>query len=85
TVRFFWIITALLWTCAGLGLLAHHAQRTDPVLGRLVPLWIGAATIGFLAVPNFYSHYALPLVAVLSLAAAPYYSRQPLGRVLAVA
>lgn len=46
---------------------------------RWLLAWITAALLGFLMVPNFYDHYALPLLPSLSLAAAPVFARRPLG------
>ncbi|MDE2620867.1 MAG: hypothetical protein KGL54_11960, partial [Sphingomonadales bacterium] len=33
--------------------------------------WLGAALLGLVAVPNFYPHYALPVLVVLCVSAAP--------------
>ncbi|MES2493119.1 MAG: hypothetical protein V4579_07570 [Pseudomonadota bacterium] len=41
--------------------------------------WLAAATLGFLSVPNFYMHYALPLLVPLCVAAAIFFSRRDLG------
>ncbi len=46
---------------------------------RFVAGWMLAAVIGFLAVPNFYMHYALPLLVPLSVAAAAFFARRDLG------
>lgn len=46
--------------------------------------WIGAALAGFLMVPNFYDHYALPLLPSLCAGAAPLFARRPLGPVFAM-
>ncbi|NDA48071.1 MAG: hypothetical protein EBY21_12545 [Alphaproteobacteria bacterium] len=62
---------------AAFGLLEHKRE------GRLfVMLWLGAAFLGLLAVPNFYPHYALPLLVPLCVAAAPFLARGAIGRVL---
>ena len=41
--------------------------------------WIAAGIAGFLMVPNFYDHYALPLLPSLCVGAAPLFARRPLG------
>ncbi|MEO5586791.1 MAG: hypothetical protein ABIQ81_03755 [Novosphingobium sp.] len=41
----------------------------------LIGAWIGAAVLGFLAVPNFYGHYILPVLVPLCVAAAFALSR----------
>ncbi|MFC3592980.1 hypothetical protein ACFOON_04990 [Novosphingobium piscinae] len=47
--------------------------------------WLIAALFGLAAVPNFYPHYALPLLVVLCLAAAPLLDRGWIGLVAAAA
>jgi hypothetical protein len=80
SLRYFMLLTGLLWACAALG--AYCA--TDRRYARLVLGWAAAAFAGFLVVPNFYTHYALPLVPIAAIMAAPYFSERPLGRLLAV-
>lgn len=43
--------------------------------------WLAAALIGLLAIPNFYAHYALPLLMPLCVLAAPFFARLPIGPV----
>jgi len=45
--------------------------------------WLLAALVGLAAIPNFYPHYALPLLVVLCLCAAPVLDRGWLGLVAA--
>ena len=47
--------------------------------------WGVASVIGFLAVPGFYMHYALPLCAPLAVMAAPIFARQLVGPMAAAA
>ncbi len=53
-------------------------------IAAFVSGWFGAAVIGFLLVPNFYDHYALPLASVLALSAASLFDRRGIGLVLAI-
>ncbi len=48
-------------------------------------LWMVASIIGFVAVPNFYQHYALPLAVTISILAGYLYNRRILGGGLLVA
>ena len=49
-----------------------------------VDCWIISSFVGAVAIPNFFDHYALPLIQPLSLGCATFFSR-PLGAVLLVA
>ncbi len=49
--------------------------------GVLVLAWLSAALAGLLAIPNFYAHYALPLLMPLCVLAAPFFARIPIGPV----
>ena len=71
---------ALLWhmllpfaLAAGGGLLLQTPPR------GFVTGWLLAALCGLVSVPNFYPHYALPLLVVLAIAAAPLFDRRGLG------
>jgi hypothetical protein len=46
---------------------------------RFVLWWLGAALLGLVAVPNFYIHYALPLLVPLSVAASTFLARPLIG------
>ncbi len=59
---------------AALGLL-----RLDRASRVFVITWLGAALIGLFAVPNFYLHYALPLLVPLCLAASGFFARGSIG------
>jgi hypothetical protein len=48
---------------------------------RFLAMWIGAAAIGFLSVPNLYQHYMLPVLVPMSVAAGRLFSRRGLGLV----
>lgn len=47
--------------------------------------WLGAAIVGVIVVPNFYAHYALPLLVPLAVIASPTLDRRDIGLFLAVA
>lgn len=74
-------ITFCLIAGAVLGLREVTKLRPVSTFSKIMLLWFCAAFIGFLAVPNFYSHYALPLVTVLAVCSAPYISKRPIGTV----
>lgn len=84
TVRYLVALTFLLVAGAALGLGKALEAGKNVRFNRLVLGWLVAALIGFFAVPNFYSHYALPLLPVLAVCSAPYFAKPPLGVVLAM-
>ena len=56
-----------------------YVQRRDGRLSldrRLLLGWIFAASVGYLFVPYFFDHYALPLLVPLSIAGASVYARR---------
>jgi hypothetical protein len=59
---------------AAFGLVDRHAAGRGFMLG-----WIAAAVGGVVAMPNFYLHYALPLVVPLCVAAGPFLARGAWG------
>lgn len=79
-------LLAIIMPCvvAGLAGLAAADWRSPPnaVQTRLTALWLGAALLGFLSVPNFYDHYALPLAAPLAAGAAPAFARGAVGAMI---
>lgn len=60
---------------AGLALSPWRGLSAQARQVRLTALWLVGALAGFLSVPNFFDHYALPLVAPLALAALPLFQR----------
>ena len=69
------LLIAPLIAAGGFGL---HGLRSSRLHGPL-SLWLSAALVGFLLIPNIYHHYALPLAVPLSVAAAGLYARLPIG------
>ena len=65
---------------AAFGLLEHRSAAR-----RFAGLWLGAAFLGLLSVPNFYPHYAMPLLVPLCLAASAFFARGAMGRIAIVA
>lgn len=59
---------------AVLGLIAQERQSR-----RFVLWWLAAAVAGLAAVPNFYIHYALPLLVPICLAASSFLARPAIG------
>jgi hypothetical protein len=59
---------------AAMGVAERRRQRG--VLPALIMGWIAAAVVGYLLVPNFFDHYALPLLAPLSVSAASLFARR---------
>ncbi|HET9337281.1 MAG TPA: hypothetical protein VFO12_12835 [Sphingomicrobium sp.] len=51
-------------------------QRQPTYQGAVLVGWIAAALIGYLAVPHFFDHYALPLAVPLSISAATFFDRR---------
>ena len=66
-----YIVPLLLFAIMG----AVARGKHDP-LALLVIGWMAAALAGYLLVPNFFDHYALPLLAPLSLSAATLFARR---------
>lgn len=66
------------------GLLGLAAAEARPGVGDRPPRaflagWVIAALAGFLAVPNYYEHYVMPLLVPLCVAGARALDRRPLG------
>lgn len=59
---------------AMLGLIVQDNQSR-----RFVLCWLGAALVGLVAVPNFYIHYALPLLVPICVAASTFLTRPLVG------
>lgn len=90
-VRLTWL-ASILWmpvimAISGLVMLARRGGRSS---GHRLPAaifvggWSIAAVIGFLLIPNFYDHYALPLASVIAVASAPLFDRRGIGPLLAI-
>lgn len=56
------------------GLMEQHGARR-----RFAGLWLTAALVALASVPQFYMHYALPLLGPLCVAAIPFLDRRGLG------
>ena len=84
TARYLLVIMCPIATCAWLGWFTARRDLSDRRLFGLISLWLVAALAGFLSVPNFYSHYALPVVPVLAVLSARYFSTKRLGQYLAL-
>lgn len=89
SVRVAWL-TNILWLplCLAVAGLAVTQARagSDPSRPRYIaPFltgWLVAAMLGFLLVPNYYDHYALPLAVVLAAASARLFEGRLTGPVL---
>lgn len=68
------IVLSPLLIVASLGLLDQDRRSR-----RFVLLWLGAAMLGLLVMPNFYIHYALPLLVPLCVAASSFLARPGIG------
>ncbi|WP_375290701.1 ArnT family glycosyltransferase [Qipengyuania sp.] len=66
----------VLWSRARLGLYERK-------IAIFLSGWVAAALAGFLLVPNFYDHYALPLAAPMAVAGAALFDRARIGPVIA--
>lgn len=62
-----------------LALAAFGMLEQERASRRFVLLWLGAALAGLAAVPNFYPHYALPLLVPLCVASAAFLERKWIG------
>jgi 4-amino-4-deoxy-L-arabinose transferase-like glycosyltransferase len=62
-----------LFIMAGIGAVARWKAEKAQGSTKLLAGWIGAAFLGYLSVPAFFDHYALPLVAPLCVGAAIFY------------
>lgn len=73
-VTIMFVILAPLLIPAVLGLIEQERRSR-----RFVVLWLCAALVGLLAVPNFYLHYALPLLVPICVAASTFFARPVIG------
>lgn len=63
---------------------ARRAGARDRFMACFVAGWVVAAVAGFLLVPNFFDHYALPLASVLAVASAPLFEHSRAGRAFGI-
>ncbi|MCB2080929.1 MAG: hypothetical protein KDE55_24910, partial [Novosphingobium sp.] len=63
---------AILLVFAALGV---ALGKTEARYRAFLGCWLAAAVIGFLSVPNFYSHYTLPVLVPLSVGAGLFFAR----------
>jgi hypothetical protein len=68
------IALAPLLILAALGLLDHRRDARF-----VIGFWLAAALLGLASVPNFYLHYALPLLVPLCVAASAFLNRPVIG------
>lgn len=73
-----------LFIAVALGLAPRPQDERQRLAYQLVAGWIVAAVTGYLLVPNFFPHYALPLLVPLSVTAARAFDR-PIGKLLFLA
>ena len=83
-VAYLGIFGGPLLVAAAIGLASRPASDSSALAYRLVAGWVAAAVVGYLLVPNFFPHYALPLFVPLSVMAARAFDR-PIGIPLFVA
>lgn len=76
---FFFLYAAPLLVLAGIGVKRCYEVRRSSAAAVILLGWLGAAGIGYLMVPLFFEHYALPLLVPLCVAAAIAFSA-PFGR-----
>ncbi|MCF2514525.1 hypothetical protein LVY65_05520 [Sphingomonas sp. G124] len=69
---------------AGIGAVAGWKESKASLAHRLAAMWVAAAFVGYLLIPNFFPHYALPMLVPLSIMAARAYD-QKIGLPLFVA
>ena len=88
-IRARWLIIiiwySLLLAIAGQVTLHTQATTGDRAYPFFISGWFVAAILGFLVVPNYFDHYAIPLATVLSVAAAPMFERKITGPALGMA
>ncbi|MBV7257709.1 glycosyltransferase family 39 protein [Pacificimonas sp. WHA3] len=100
TVESVFLKTGQTWAVS-MDKLAHLAPRLLPLIAvaafgfavmrpgtrlrTFMLFWLIGAAAGFLSVPNFWDHYALPLLVPLCVASAAAFARRRLGPVLATA
>jgi Dolichyl-phosphate-mannose-protein mannosyltransferase len=78
-INAFWLIRIMgpMLCIALLAILISVRQKVKS--WPFVATWTGSAMLGFLSVPNWFDHYALPLAAPLALLSAFLFDRKPVG------
>jgi 4-amino-4-deoxy-L-arabinose transferase-like glycosyltransferase len=61
---------------AAIGAVAGWKSSTNQLAQRLAVLWVVAAAVGYVLIPNFFPHYALPMLVPLSVVAARAYDQR---------
>jgi 4-amino-4-deoxy-L-arabinose transferase-like glycosyltransferase len=79
---FFLLFSLPLLVLAAIGIRECWGKRRHDIRAQLLLIWLVAALLGYVAVPHFFDHYALPMVVPLSIAAAFAFAR-PSGRLYA--
>ena len=74
------LLPLVLVAAAGLRRLLRQAEPKQRSDALFLAGWLAAAVAGFLIVPNFFDHYSLHLFVPMSVAAAPMFDRERLGR-----
>ena len=74
-LAFFFLHVTPLLVMAILGAWDRRRARQGDVRDLLLIGWCIAALLGYLSVPNFFDHYALPVIAPLCISAATFFGR----------
>jgi 4-amino-4-deoxy-L-arabinose transferase-like glycosyltransferase len=75
-IAYFAIYASPLLLTAAIGVRDCWADRRRSPAAVLLVAWLAAAFVGYAAIPLFFDHYALPLLAPLSVAAAFAFNRK---------
>lgn len=81
---YLFIFGGALFVAAAIGVAARPASAQQRLAHGLILGWMAAAVVGYLLVPNFFPHYALPLLVPLSVLAGRAFDR-PIGGLLFLA
>jgi hypothetical protein len=69
---------------AAIGAFAAPENSTSRLAHQLAVWWVAAAALGYVLIPNFFPHYALPMLVPLSIVAARAFDRR-IGTALFIA
>lgn len=61
---------------AAIGAISGWNDSSNPLAHRLTVMWVAAAIVGYVLIPNFFPHYALPMLVPLSVMAARAYDHR---------